>query len=670
MSSFLAHFRRQRALRTRNGPQSTDPLKGPAVSERSDSDNSESASPRKTESPAQRLLAWWPELLSAFLSVGTLIAVAAVLYSIDGEPLENWDLPWQIKPNTVISTLITLVRLWMLLVIAECIGQLKWVYFEQKPHRLIDFETFDNASRGPWGAALLLARIRWRAIVASVGAILTILALAVDPFAQQVLSYVQHNSVSPSGQASLFTARSYDYNTHDSLNPSHRTKNNGLSAASLTALLPGNIALPNDVPFACASGNCTWPSFQALGFCSSCSDVSADTTMTCKYAQSRTEGSAQKEYSLACEFTTPEHEIQLQADYSAFARPNGTSTADVNYADITSNRPDGSGQRYTLFNSSVVSVLMTEAKHAEFLSYAALTHSEDENLQWRLWKNNSMAGWPSPTIYECQLSWCLKTYAASSAENGNLVETKPTTEQLYRPYAMFAGEATEGNSSFHKCMSVDEAMKWQLSMPLGSIDVDQDQSVQAAYTKKDLPKSKICPSPEQIRNSTTALGINIQDESLVSHSMLQILEHDLSNDYVGATALNQLFWSANARNVSATLENITIRMTNALRQGPNSTAVLGQVHYLSTHIKVNWPWLSYPAVLVFLTVVFLILTTIFSAEKSQVAWKSSSLAVLFHGLAELAEDDLRSPSMMTAAARKMAVQLQHDENGNLRLLKS
>ncbi|EME78728.1 uncharacterized protein MYCFIDRAFT_22229, partial [Pseudocercospora fijiensis CIRAD86] len=155
---------------------------------------------------------WWPELLSAFLSVGTLIAVAAVLHSIDGEPLEKWDLPWQMKPNTVISTLITLVRLWMLLVVAECIGQLKWVYFEQKPHRLIDFETFDSASRGPWGAALLLVRIRWRAIAASLGAILTILALAVDPFAQQVLSYVQHNSVSPSEQASLFTARSYDYN--------------------------------------------------------------------------------------------------------------------------------------------------------------------------------------------------------------------------------------------------------------------------------------------------------------------------------------------------------------------------------------------------------------------------------------------------------------------------
>ncbi|KXT07967.1 hypothetical protein AC579_8598 [Pseudocercospora musae] len=603
MSSFLANFRQQRASRTRHGPQSTHPLKRPTVRERSDSDTSERRSPHKTESPAQRLLAWWPELLSAFLSVGTLIAVAAVLYSIDGEPLEKWNLPWQIKPNTLISTLITLVRLWMLLVIAECIGQLKWVYFEQKPHHLADFETFDSASRGPWGAALLLVRIRWRAVAASLGAILTILALAVDPFAQQVLSYVQHNSVSPSGQASLFTARSYDYNTQDSLNPSHRTKNTG---------------------------------------------------------------SPHKEYSLACEFTTPENEIQLQADYSAFVTPNGTTTGDVNYGDITSNRPDGSGQRYTLFNSSVVGILMTRAKHAEFLSYAALSHSEEENLQWRLWKNNSMAGWPSPTVYECQLSWCLKTYAASSAENGNLVEAKPTAEQLYRPYAMFAGEATKGKSSFHKCMSVDEAMEWQMSMPLGTIDVDEDQSVQAAYTKGDLPKSKVCPRPEQIRNSTTALGINIQDESLVSDSMLQILEHDLSNDHVGATALDQLFWSANDRNVSATLDNIATRMTNALRQGPNSTAVLGEVHYLSTHIKVNWPWLSYPAVLVFLTVVFLILTTVFSAEKSQVAWKSSSLAVLFHGPADFESPDKTTQSM-TAAARLMAVQLQPDENGYLRL---
>lgn len=392
--------------------------------------------------------------------------------------------------------------------------------------------------------------------------------------------------------------------------------------------------------------------------------------MTCTYDTSTTEGSAEKGYSLSCEFTTPESGIQLQADYNAYITPN--NTGDVNYLDTTPNRPDGSGQRYTLFNSSVNNILITEAKHAEFLSYAALSHSEDDNLQWKLWNNHSMAGWPSPNVYECQLSWCLKTYAASSAENGKLVEQEPTTEQLYRPYGMYAGEATGGNSSFHKCMSVDEAMEWQLSMPLGTIDVDQDQSVQAAYTKEDLPKAKICPSPEQIRNSTTAWGINIQDESLVGDSLLNILEHDLSNDFVDATALDQLFWSANDRNISATFENIATRMTNALRQGPNSTAVLGEVHYLSTHIKVNWPWLSYPAVLVFLTVVFLILTTIFSAEKSQVAWKSSSLAVLFHGPAGFAEDEMpdKRGQSMTAAARQMAVQLQDDESGNLRLVKA
>ncbi len=68
-------------------------------------------------------------------------------------------------------------------------GQSKWLLFRARPQHLIDFKTIDEASRGPWGALLLLLRMRGRVVVASVGAFVFVASLTVDPFIQQVLSY-------------------------------------------------------------------------------------------------------------------------------------------------------------------------------------------------------------------------------------------------------------------------------------------------------------------------------------------------------------------------------------------------------------------------------------------------------------------------------------------------
>lgn len=78
----------------------------------------------------------------------------------------------------------------MLLAATESIGQAKWLLFRKEDRNLIDFNTIDEASRGPWGAFQLLYRF-WdgRTLLASAGAFIVLASLAVDPFTQQVLSY-------------------------------------------------------------------------------------------------------------------------------------------------------------------------------------------------------------------------------------------------------------------------------------------------------------------------------------------------------------------------------------------------------------------------------------------------------------------------------------------------
>ncbi|CAN9085454.1 unnamed protein product [Alternaria alternata] len=74
----------------------------------------------------------------------------------------------------------------LILPISEAIGQLKWTWFHGKKSRdAFDFEIFDKASRGAWGSFMLLCRTKGKSL-AALGALLTVLLLAIDTFFQQV----------------------------------------------------------------------------------------------------------------------------------------------------------------------------------------------------------------------------------------------------------------------------------------------------------------------------------------------------------------------------------------------------------------------------------------------------------------------------------------------------
>jgi hypothetical protein len=94
--------------------------------------------------------------------------------------------------------------------VAEGISQLKWTYFQQRPQRLYDMQIFDDASRGPLGSMTMLWNMNIRALVASTGAILTILSLAADPFAQQILSYPSRMGKASNITATIGAATSFD----------------------------------------------------------------------------------------------------------------------------------------------------------------------------------------------------------------------------------------------------------------------------------------------------------------------------------------------------------------------------------------------------------------------------------------------------------------------------
>jgi hypothetical protein len=106
---------------------------------------------------------WFLEIVSwcvSFLCMGGIIVVLLLLNNKQSKPL-----PGNITLNTFVSVLSRMSAAAMMLPTAEALGQLKWSWFQPGgSKKLLDFEIFDEASRGPWGSFLLLMRTKGRSV--------------------------------------------------------------------------------------------------------------------------------------------------------------------------------------------------------------------------------------------------------------------------------------------------------------------------------------------------------------------------------------------------------------------------------------------------------------------------------------------------------------------------
>lgn len=135
---------------------------------------------------------WWLETGCCLLVVGGLVGIIATIKSLDGKPLPQW--PYRLSINTFIAAFSVLMKASSGLVLAQGISHIKWTVLLRKPRSLHNFNIHDEASRGPWGAITLLQHDLGRS-VASLGAFITLLVLYLEPFSQQLVSFVDCDQV-------------------------------------------------------------------------------------------------------------------------------------------------------------------------------------------------------------------------------------------------------------------------------------------------------------------------------------------------------------------------------------------------------------------------------------------------------------------------------------------
>lgn len=240
---------------------------------------------------------WYWELIAAVFSLACVVAIVVILRTYQEKSLSSWHFYFDTTPNTIIALLSTLSRTALIVPVASCISQLKWIHLASSPRRLREFQVLDEASRGPWGSLNLIWSLHFKTKLATWGAFITIVSLAMGPLSQQLLSFPSRPQYEASG-AAFSRCQTYDIDAETSRYLQQMSRfsfDKTVDVRMQGAVLNGIYNLNTPVQVECQTGNCEWDPYTTLAVASRCKNVSSLTKATC---QNETR-------SRVCKYTTP-----------------------------------------------------------------------------------------------------------------------------------------------------------------------------------------------------------------------------------------------------------------------------------------------------------------------------------------------------------------------------
>ncbi|KAI0182476.1 hypothetical protein EV127DRAFT_302348, partial [Xylaria flabelliformis] len=228
---------------------------------------------------------WWWEMGATVLSLTSLSLIITLLTYIDDTPLSDWPLP--IQPNSLLAVLTTAMKTSMLVSVTSCIGQLKWRHFATRARSIHELESLDDASRGPWGAFMLIITLRARSLMSICLAISSLLALGLEPSTQQIINVETRNITVPSDSAltsraeAYFSAGDEDYILVGDELTKMRQNRLDLQRA-FNSVLAGSIRGPY---YRCPeiASRCIWDDFSTFAVCSHFQNVTETVSYSCDF---------------------------------------------------------------------------------------------------------------------------------------------------------------------------------------------------------------------------------------------------------------------------------------------------------------------------------------------------------------------------------------------------
>ena len=576
---------------------------------------------------------WIAELLACVVALIALAAIVITLETHKGRPIPDW--PFGISINALVSIFSVILRGTMMIPVAECkrpylaccyrqmgsanrqsctaVSQLKWLWY-QTPRPLGDLVRFDDASRGIWGSARLIERLRGMHL-ASLGAAITILAIASDPFIQQVIETYPCAQHLGDGTASMPRTNSYNQSgIHTGADQS------SLDLPMQAAIYEGVYNSFFPIQPVCTTGNCTFGNFRTAGMCTECQDISDRVKTNCSK-------------DCNCVWKLPSG-LNLTQPTDAIAMTMGPSDP----TDILESFPS----------------------ITDIMSFRDIENAPEP-------QGDTCIKLKTPMAIQCSLFPCVRTYS-SNVTGGLMSQVLLSTQELrkseglgpYAGYELYSAIPMPClmNGTYHEATSFTERNSTN-SIPVSGLLKDN----QTAYIPNECYFAFSNP-----------LGLMQYLPGFLNGFAADAPEVQ----YADPAWVGQLYNSGNAtlETISASWAALSDSMTVRIRRSPDGFDLppfRGDAWHTQICISVKWPWLAYPAALLALTIVFLLATIVQSAchSRNQI-WKSSPLALLFHGL----DNDLREKfhvvdrtEEMEQTAKGLSVKLGR-ETGEVRFVES
>lgn len=202
----------------------------------------------------------------------------------------------------------------LLFFVGECIGQLRWTSLQDtpRPRALSHVQTYDSASRGPWGSFWLILEHKFRSFV-TMGAFITVLTLSFDPFVQQVVTYQDREIKTISSRASVKQSRDFASVRFPGENPIFLSQGNGQNYTTdfLGVMAVAAWSDRSSLDAICPSGQCTWPRFKSIEFCTRCEDVTETSTLVgCENLSYDSLNGTQKSIETSCHLSLPHGRLE------------------------------------------------------------------------------------------------------------------------------------------------------------------------------------------------------------------------------------------------------------------------------------------------------------------------------------------------------------------------
>ncbi|KAL7897414.1 hypothetical protein HDV63DRAFT_368154 [Trichoderma sp. SZMC 28014] len=532
-------------------------------------------SPRQRVRSKLHSIAWKVEFLAWIASACCFIAIVTVLRVFDGNPLP--DLKFGISPGAIIQLLSAIGEFFLEISFGSGLGQLKWLNALQKTP-LADFHTIDEASRGAWGSVVLIAKRRG-GLLASLGAFIVIVALGIGTFVQQALNY---DTIYPVSGSALMPVAQF-------------MKGVGSAPLASGGTVPGTIegvdSVLTSAPYVafysppgtnftatahCSTGNCTWSSYQTLGFCNTCKNI----TSHLKRKRIR---------------IVPDN-LTDEAYYTdTYILPNGFGLTGIQPGQMN-NQVDfslangilnvsttvGGGWNSVAFsnNGSILIDVLAVAPAPGTIPEQPGQTSRDLNMTGSIYA--------APVAYECMLQFCVRTMNATFV-NGTLQETVVSTwtnetQGIVAETDYYVLRPPNSSDEFRISGLVkDGAVEWLDTLLIGNaVSADLD-SLDSGY------------SSDLMRMVRTAMNTT-------------------------ETGFSDL------------MDNLANSMSLSLRSAAYQPApVSGDGYSPISHAVVTWEWLILPAFELVASLVFLVLVTLRTRKAGLIPWTNNILAIFYHG---------------------------------------